>query len=249
MKVRFLNANAIKMIAAIAMLIDHIGFLFFPDVLALRAIGRISMPLFAFAIAEGCRYTRNKFRYFSLVFMFGVVYATVYYYIYHEIYLSIFTTFSFSILAVFALQSFKCNVFVGESAVAAVLSGALFFFYVVFLYFLNSVTAIGGLPFFIDYGFWGCMLPVFASLCDMRGVGLCYECGIYDNYYLRLAFYIPGVVLMCLHSQIAVTFFALFAVAILLFYNERKGKLPLKYFFYVFYPAHMAILYLISCLI
>ena len=51
-KVRFLNSNAIKFIAAFTMLVDHVGYMFF-DELVWRIIGRIAMPLFAFAIAEG----------------------------------------------------------------------------------------------------------------------------------------------------------------------------------------------------
>ena len=48
-KVRFLNSNAIKFIAAFAMLVDHVGCMFFDD-LAWRIIGRIAMPLFAFGL-------------------------------------------------------------------------------------------------------------------------------------------------------------------------------------------------------
>ena len=55
MKVRVLDGNFIKIVAAIAMLIDHIGLLFFSDVVSFRVIGRISMPLFAmiFAVPAG----------------------------------------------------------------------------------------------------------------------------------------------------------------------------------------------------
>jgi hypothetical protein len=35
------------------MLIDHIGLIFFPDLVILRIIGRLSMPLFAYCIARG----------------------------------------------------------------------------------------------------------------------------------------------------------------------------------------------------
>lgn len=38
----------IQFIAALTMLIDHIGMVFFPSVIGFRAIGRLSFPLFAF---------------------------------------------------------------------------------------------------------------------------------------------------------------------------------------------------------
>ena len=58
-KLRFLNSNTIKFIAAFFMLIDHTGIVFFPTVNVWRMLGRISMPLFAFSLAEGCKYTKN----------------------------------------------------------------------------------------------------------------------------------------------------------------------------------------------
>lgn len=53
----------LKLIALTTMFIDHIGAVFFPQVTLLRVIGRISFPLYAFLIAEGCRYTRDRGRY------------------------------------------------------------------------------------------------------------------------------------------------------------------------------------------
>ena len=60
---RILSGNMLKILGAVFMLIDHIGVVFFPEVKILRILGRISFPIFAFMIAEGCRYTRNKLRY------------------------------------------------------------------------------------------------------------------------------------------------------------------------------------------
>jgi len=50
----------VKAIAALLMLIDHIGAILFPKILILRLIGRFSMPLFAFSIARGFYYSRKK---------------------------------------------------------------------------------------------------------------------------------------------------------------------------------------------
>jgi len=47
----------LKILAAVLMLVDHIGLVFFPHQLWLRMIGRLSMPLFAYAIATGYYFT------------------------------------------------------------------------------------------------------------------------------------------------------------------------------------------------
>lgn len=58
-----ISATALKIIGMIAMTIDHIGYFLFPQIEAFRIIGRIAYPIFAYMIAEGCRYTRNKVKY------------------------------------------------------------------------------------------------------------------------------------------------------------------------------------------
>ena len=68
-----MNSNQLKIIACIAMACDHIGFLLFPNLVFLRYIGRIALPIFAYFIAEGCLKTRSKFRYFMQVFIMAII--------------------------------------------------------------------------------------------------------------------------------------------------------------------------------
>ena len=68
-----LTKNQLKILAMVCMTIDHIGAAFFPQAVWLRVIGRLAFPLFSYCIAEGCRYTRNKARYFGSVFACGAV--------------------------------------------------------------------------------------------------------------------------------------------------------------------------------
>ena len=49
-----LSGNALKIIAALAMVADHVGLMFFPQVRILRIIGRLAYPIFAYMIAQGC---------------------------------------------------------------------------------------------------------------------------------------------------------------------------------------------------
>lgn len=70
-----LSGNALKIIACVSMLVDHIGMILFPDVVALRIVGCLAMPLFAFTFAEGCYYSHKRSARFALILILGVFYA------------------------------------------------------------------------------------------------------------------------------------------------------------------------------
>lgn len=57
------DTNLLKLIAMITMLIDHLGARVFPQYQELRIIGRIAFPLYAYCVAVGCVYTRNIAKY------------------------------------------------------------------------------------------------------------------------------------------------------------------------------------------
>jgi len=52
------------------MLVDHIGVVFFPEIAIFRIIGRLSLPIFSFFLAEGYYYTKSRKKYFSLIVIF-----------------------------------------------------------------------------------------------------------------------------------------------------------------------------------
>ena len=68
-----MNSNQLKLFAIITMVIDHIGYALFPEVLLLRIIGRLSLPIFAFLVAEGYHYTRNIKQYMFRIFIFAII--------------------------------------------------------------------------------------------------------------------------------------------------------------------------------
>ena len=71
-----LTAFHLKMAALITMVIDHTAAaLTLPwgvDTL-MRSIGRMAFPIYAFFIAEGCRYTRSRERYMLRLGLFGLI--------------------------------------------------------------------------------------------------------------------------------------------------------------------------------
>ena len=66
-KFKILTNNALKIIACVSMIFDHIGIIMFPTAIWLRAIGRLAYPLFAFCIAEGCYYTKDKIKHLIII--------------------------------------------------------------------------------------------------------------------------------------------------------------------------------------
>lgn len=49
----------IKLLAALLMVIDHVGVVFFPDQLFFKYVGRLSFPLFAWLVRQGEKHTKN----------------------------------------------------------------------------------------------------------------------------------------------------------------------------------------------
>ena len=76
---KMLNSNAIKMIAIIAMTIDHIAWLVFPGYpkeplpLLLHMVGRITCPVMCYCVAEGYHYTKDIGKYTRRLFAFAVI--------------------------------------------------------------------------------------------------------------------------------------------------------------------------------
>lgn len=78
-KSRGLNANQIKLIAIVAMTVDHLTWTLFPGyntewyVILLHIIGRLTAPIMWFFIAEGYHYTHNVKKYMGRLFLLAFV--------------------------------------------------------------------------------------------------------------------------------------------------------------------------------
>lgn len=241
--IRIFNANTIKFLAAALMVIDHVGLLFFPTMPVFRWLGRLSLPLFAFAVSEGCRYTKNKTKHFALLFGLAALCQIVYYVAMESLYMCILVTFSLSVLTIYALQYCKKQLFDGKILKDKVLSVSVLAVTIFLVWRVCGVLE-------IDYGFWGCMLPVFASLLDFRGIeNVPHSLQQCDCLPARVACMGIGLLLLSLFSHSSMQFFSLCALPILLVYNGKKGTLNTKYFFYIFYPAHLAILQVLAWIV
>jgi hypothetical protein len=77
--VKGLTSNALKIIAIIAMTIDHSATILFPrysmdiPVLCMHVIGRLTAPIMMFLIVEGYYHTRNLKKYIFRLFILAII--------------------------------------------------------------------------------------------------------------------------------------------------------------------------------
>jgi hypothetical protein len=68
-----MTSYSLKILAIITMIIDHIGFAFFPNAIILRLIGRISFPIFAFQLSVGYSHSKNKLKHIFTMLSFAII--------------------------------------------------------------------------------------------------------------------------------------------------------------------------------
>ncbi|MBQ4321186.1 MAG: hypothetical protein IJC35_03010 [Oscillospiraceae bacterium] len=237
-----LSAAGLKLLACVFMFIDHMGLLLFPNALFLRVIGRLAFPIFAFFIAEGCRYSRHGLRRFLTIFLLGAVCETVYVLFSGGWYGNILLTFSCSILLITLLQAWKRSMCGSDRK-------RQFLYFLVFF----AASALIGIVISrvgIDYGFPGVMLPVLISLFDYREGAAPEPLKKLDRPAVKLCITAAGLLLVAAQPNLhALQYFSLFALPLLALYNGKPGPKGFKYGFYVFYPAHLLLLQTVALLI
>lgn len=237
-----LNSNALKMIAIIAMTIDHIAWLVFPDYphevlpVILHTIGRLTCPIMCYFIAEGYHYTKNIRKYTCRLFVFAVISHFAY----------IFASADFVDWKSF-IPFYYGNI-LNQTSVIWPLAWGL-----VMLRIVNSekiqkqwvkialILLICLVTFPSD---WSCI----ASLCILafgtnrgklktQSVWLIIYVAIYAAVYCFAIDWVYGLVQMGV----------VLAIPFIKLYNGERGKSPrinkfMKWFFYIYYPLHLAIL-------
>ena len=237
-----LNSNALKMIAIIAMTIDHIAWLVFPDYphevlpVILHTIGRLTCPIMCYFIAEGYHYTKNIRKYTCRLFVFAVISHFAY----------IFASADFVDRKSF-IPFYYGNI-LNQTSVIWPLAWGL-----VMLRIVKSekipkqwvktvlILLICLVTFPSD---WSCI----ASLCILafgtnrgklrtQSMWLIIYVAIYATVYCFAIDRVYGLVQMGV----------VLAIPFIKLYNGERGKNPhvnkiMKWFFYIYYPLHLAIL-------
>lgn len=223
-----LTNNQLKALAMVSMLLDHVGLMLLPEWTFLRVLGRLAFPIFAYMIAEGCRHTKNRIKYLLTLLVMAVGIQAVYFVAMGSLYQNILLTFTLSVLLICGVDLFLQKKTVARGLLAA---GA-----VLLVVFVGALAPMlfKSAGFVIDYGFFGVLLPV----------AVYYAPG-------RLGKLIAVAVILLIRALLygELKWFAFLSLPFLALYNGKRGKYKLKYLFYIFYPAHLLVIYLIEQLL
>lgn len=214
-----LSGSALKVIAMISMVIDHIALYLmeYGTVLyeTMRCIGRIAFPVFAFLIAEGFIHTKSRYRYFFTLLGFAVISEIPWYLLNgadgtHNV--------MFTLALGVATLMFLENL-LQRSLVLG------------FLWTLGMAELASWLG--VDYEWRGILLIVILYLFNRHGHSFPYSKGMqfFCTFALIMHYGVIGAVMACM---------------ILYLYNGTRGFIKAhkdKYAFYMFYPIHLQIIY------
>lgn len=233
-----LSASTLKIIAIVTMVIDHISWGFFDfyswQGYMLHIIGRLTIPIMCFFIAEGFRKTHDLKRYILRMAGFAAITAVPFYLFFHEEYAyrqNIIFDYLLALLLLTVLESkcFKKPAKVLLSALlvttSMVIGGwpVMPMVYVLIFYYADS---------FKKQAVWFCGATVGLVLFMMIGITLNKMYNFYPMYNYWVWWdkaYFLGFML---------------ALPLLKAYNGEKGSYPMgRYFFFIFYPAHFLVLY------
>ena len=96
-----------QLIAMLTMLIDHIGYIFFPDDPVWRMIGRIAFPIYAYALVQGYKYTSSRWKYLGRLFVIALISQVPYQLALDPVGLNIVATLTLALLILTLLDKIK----------------------------------------------------------------------------------------------------------------------------------------------
>ena len=218
-----MNRNALKIIAALTMLVDHLGLSFFNNFWLLRLIGRIAFPIFAFFIAEGWKHTSNRKKYVLNLLICALISQIPYGFLHNFWNLNIIFTFLVAIFCIFMIENYQKHSIL--YLICLTLIGSL----AVFSMFFN----------FLDYGFFGVLLVIVFYFFKGKLKWILSALTL-------ILMSLMNAILGGFTPFSFVQFFGLVSLLLLMLYNNQKGKANLKWLFYIFYPLHLTIILLIK---
>jgi hypothetical protein len=213
----------LKIIAIVTMVLDHIAAILYPDLLVLHIIGRLAFPLFAYLVVIGVDSTKNPKKYMATLLLFAIISQVPYY-------------------LAFGIQPFeRLNILFS------------LFLSAVTIYFYNKRNPLALVPLLLSI----ILMTEGSYYVVLTAVGMKLlidkpKLGVLALVALNLQFLlIPDI-----ESQIQIL--ALMALPLIFLHIDNKLKKEItipenshaysaqKYFFYIFYPLHLTLLFIIK---
>ena len=228
-----LNSNHLKIIAIIAMTIDHIADLLYPGMPnifisnVMHIIGRLTAPIMFFFICEGYHYTKDVKKYISRLFIFALISHFAY-------------CFAFGINFI----PFSTGNIFNQTSIMWTLAWAVVALHIVhgknnlkewqkwlLIILINLIT------FSSDFSSIAVMTILFMydRIGNLKSQMICMMA------WLSLYALISYLFVSKTYGLIAMT--AILVYPLLKNYNGQRGKVKwLKWFFYLYYPLHLIII-------
>lgn len=212
------------------MLIDHIGAILIPAhsdmYLIFRSIGRLAFPLFCFLLVEGLHHTRSVKKYLIRLGIFAIISELPFDLAFSDdirtgylLQQNVFFTLFIGLLVIY-LMGLAEKKYKSNPLINGLIQSSLVAIGCVLATLMHT-----------DYMFMGILLIVAFYLFRGKKVLLAVSLFLITNF---TGFYLEGL--------------ATLSIIFILAYNGERGPKGNKYFFYVFYPAHILLLYCISLL-
>ena len=233
--IRIFSSNTLKVIACISMLTDHIGLVFMENDIGMRAVGRLAFPIFAFLVVQGLMHTSDVRKYLLRMGTFALISEIPFDLALHDRMWypqaqNIFFTLTAGLLAIYSMESSER---LGRWRVEITFASALI---AEFLRFDYGMAGVG-----IIFIFYWCEKGRQAGLLTDSG-----DVGKLTYFSLRQnmeAFIMSAITyVLCLGMG---QMYALLALIPINMYSGKRGIGNIKYLFYLFYPVHLLVKWLV----
>lgn len=199
----------------------------------LQGIGTIAFPLFCFLLSEGFHYTSNRYRYIGVMLVFAIIseipfdisffnrYSAnegtyPFYWKYQNVYFTLFL----GLLTLLCIEKIKSKT---QKLPEIIKTVSLKLIFIIGMAFISVIIQ-----------------------SDYNSQGILYITSFYICRRNRLYQILLFIILFIATTGNQPTIYTYITVLIILFYNGKRKKTRSKYFYYLFYPVHIMLLYLLT---
>ena len=204
-------------LSCISMLIDHIGAVFYPDSALFRIIGRLAMPIYAYFIANGYKYTSDVRSYIKRIALTALLSQIPFMLLFNTKSLNVCCTWLFSLLIIYAIDKQNYRILI----IATIT--------LILLLFTISM----------DYSFYGIGIPLIFFIRNKYDK-------VYKDFIVVVGFFVLSMLLKKPIQFLAIGAIPLILLCERYNLTRIKNK-SFKKCYQWFYPVHMIVLLIIKC--